>query len=694
MPVRTRIILIFSVATLLLIGLVGTPALVLIRADDQRITQIHRTDQSRLWNASVRLAGLPLIELAHRLAADAEITAAAGSPDILNARLVRALAEQDRGVLRIDVVSAAGRVAGSSAGRMAEEPLADAVPVLRELSTQADVLGVEIVSGGAPLLVVSVPFTGGGFLALANGLRPAVLDMAEATASDSFLKDTKGRIIVASPGTAGFDLAALSALARSTGPVRHRDRQFELVESPVQGSGGNPIASIVTIRDVTYPMQQRLLLLLSVAGAAALLTAAALVFLYSSIRAALEPLDHLAGAVRALARGDTMISVDVPRRLDEIGQIAEAVEVFRRHAIELERVGFLERLDRARDETLIHREMTGMARMLEPEARAAVLADLARIEEQPRNGSGGGSGDGSGRGLLAGAFRHMVGRVREQHQTLSALLAERTRDLALVRQALAERTQLNRLREELEVARNLQLSSLPANFPAFPERDDFDLFALCRPAKEVGGDFYDFLMLDHDRLVLMVGDASGKGVSAAIFISQTRGLMRSRVSRGGSPADALALANDTLSAENPTMMFATAFLIIIDLRTLEYVYANAGHNPPFLLEAGGAITGLDRSRGTALGVMEGLSYTDIAGRLPQKAALLLFSDGATDAVDPEERIYGDDGVTASLNALSESSAEVMVHRVLAGIDAFAGSAEQLDDITLLALRLRSGVVPK
>lgn len=690
MLLRSRIVLIFTAATVLFTGLVAAPAYVLIRSGDERLSQTLLVDQSRLWNRSLRLIALPMVEKARKIADDPALMAgiAGQKTEDLSAWATSRQSDADFGqpIVRIDVVGAQGDLEATTAGRAAEEPMVDAVPVLRELSVQPDVLGVEFDERNKPVLVCSVPVAGGGFLSMAFGILPALKELAATVNADALIADETGRVLSATEGFSAFDLSSIVPSAHDITRLERDDGYYDLVPSHALGSGGGENGYVVTIRNVTYPMQQRQLLLLSTVGLATLVLGVVLAVLYGSIRSSLAPLDAITRAVLALARGDTMVAVDQPRRTDEVGRIAEALEVFRAHAIELDRVGFLERVERAQQQTLIHREMTNMAKVLEEKARAAVLSDLARIEEKVRDGAGAG-------GVLATAFRHMVGRVREQHRALSDLLAERTRDLAVVRQALAERTQLVRLREELEVARNLQLSSLPAHFPAYPDRVEFDIFALCRPAKEVGGDFYDHLLLDGRRLVLMVGDASGKGVSAAIFISMTRGLMRSQVTRGGTPAECLELTNNTQCAENPTMMFATAFMIVIDLATGDFVYANAGHNPPFLRHPDGTVEKLDRSRGTALGVIEDLPYHDVSGRLPPGATLLLYSDGATDAIDPASAIYGEDRVISSLSAPPGGTAESVVCQVLNGIDRFADTADQTDDITLLALTFRQPANP-
>jgi sigma-B regulation protein RsbU (phosphoserine phosphatase) len=280
----------------------------------------------------------------------------------------------------------------------------------------------------------------------------------------------------------------------------------------------------------------------------------------------------------------------------------------------------------------------------------------------------------------------MAARVVAQHARLGALLAERSRDLEIVREALAERAHLSRLRQELEVARHLQLSSLPSIFPPFPDRKDFDLFAAMAPAKEVGGDFYDFALVGGDRLAVMIGDAAGKGVSAAMFIAMARSILRSAVVRGASPGQALALANSTLAVENHTMMFATAFVGVLDLGTGWFTYANAGHNPPYLVASSSPVRTIDGEAGIALGIMEDAEYDDHDIQIAERSTIVLFTDGVTEANDPDDEMFGEASLEASLASLGQCSPEEGVGAIQRAVHAFVRGAEQADDITVLALR--------
>src|SRR5210317_1956749 len=160
--------------------------------------------------------------------------------------------------------------------------------------------------------------------------------------------------------------------------------------------------------------------------------------------------------------------------------------------------------------------------------------------------------------------------------------------------------QKDRMQEELNVGHTIQMSMLPQAFPAFPDRTEFDLHALLKPAREVGGDFYDFFLLDSDRICLVVGDVSGKGVPAALFMAVSQTMIKTAAKGDTSPASIVTRVNDALSMDNPASMFVTLFLAIVDIRTGRFRYCNAGHNPPYIVHPGGQLTCLDQRHGVVM----------------------------------------------------------------------------------------------
>jgi sigma-B regulation protein RsbU (phosphoserine phosphatase) len=206
-----------------------------------------------------------------------------------------------------------------------------------------------------------------------------------------------------------------------------------------------------------------------------------------------------------------------------------------------------------------------------------------------------------------------------------------------------------------------------------------------QPASEVGGDFYDFLLIGEDRLAFMIGDASGKGVSAAMLATQVRTLLRSSLSGLARPAAALAFANHAVAADNPNAVFTTAVVGVLDLSTGRLTLASAGHDPPFLLRKGGVAETLSDGLGIALGMLEVAEYEDASLVLEPGDQLLLFTDGVTEALAQDDTFFGQDRLRRALPALSGLSPDRLIDRLRATLSAFMGSKELADDITMLVL---------
>ncbi len=248
-----------------------------------------------------------------------------------------------------------------------------------------------------------------------------------------------------------------------------------------------------------------------------------------------------------------------------------------------------------------------------------------------------------------------------------------------------------RMEDELNVGQEIQMSMLPSKFPAFPDRTEFDIFAELTPAREVGGDFYDFFFAGKDELCFCIGDVSGKGVPAALFMAVTKTLIRSRAGDTASPAQIVTRVNAELARDNEHCMFVTLFIGMLNVRTGEIRYANAGHNPPFILRTNGAVEELTKSSGSAAGIVEDQSFKEEICRLNPRDQIILYTDGVTEAIALDGRFYSEERLVELLNVENNLSPKNLVKDVHRSVWAFAEGAEQADDITLLALRF--GVAP-
>jgi len=269
----------------------------------------------------------------------------------------------------------------------------------------------------------------------------------------------------------------------------------------------------------------------------------------------------------------------------------------------------------------------------------------------------------------------------ENSQLVHALRASQAAEAAL----LAER---ERQASELSIARSIQMGLLPRELH---RRPDYRAAALIEPAREVGGDLYDLFELDDDRIGLVVGDVSGKGVPAALFMAITRTLLRALAIQISRPSDLLAALNSRLEEENPSNMFVTLFYGIFDRRDGMLRYASAGHNSPFLARAGGETLVFPRVKGIALGVFEAAIYEEGRIALEPGDHLLLYTDGLTEAMNASNGLFGDERALAAFAERAELEPGELLRGLRQEVAAHVGGAEASDDLTLLALQIVSAI---
>jgi sigma-B regulation protein RsbU (phosphoserine phosphatase) len=244
----------------------------------------------------------------------------------------------------------------------------------------------------------------------------------------------------------------------------------------------------------------------------------------------------------------------------------------------------------------------------------------------------------------------------------------------------------HRIETELNVAKHIQASMLPSIFPPYPDKSEFDIFASMSPAKEVGGDLYDFFLVDDDHLGIVMGDVSGKGVPASLFMVITKTLIKDYALSGLMPAEVFNNVNRVLCEGNNEQLFVTAFFGIVTLPTGEFNYVNAGHNPPFIRRNGEGFTELEVTRNTVLAFIEDKKYTGQQTALALGDIIFVYTDGVTEAIDEKDNMYGTDKLAKVLNDCTECSVEELVSSVKVDVDLFVGKAPQFDDITMLALK--------
>jgi len=259
-------------------------------------------------------------------------------------------------------------------------------------------------------------------------------------------------------------------------------------------------------------------------------------------------------------------------------------------------------------------------------------------------------------------------------------------EIILQRNSMKEHDQLVSIRHDLNVAREIQLGILPKVFPPFPNHKEFDLFASMTAAKEVGGDFYDFFMINNDQLGFVIGDVSGKGIPAAIFMAVSRTLIRATGLKGMAPGECMRYVNNLLCNESVSSMFVTVFYGIINFRTGVLEYANAGHNPPYLLRNNNSIEKLESTGDIILGCFEDIQFSTRKAQLNQGDGVLLYTDGVTEAFNRSEEEYGEERLENLLVQILPQTTETIVNEIVVDVNRFADGAPQSDDITLLALK--------
>ena len=270
---------------------------------------------------------------------------------------------------------------------------------------------------------------------------------------------------------------------------------------------------------------------------------------------------------------------------------------------------------------------------------------------------------------MATSFQKMTVRIDKYIKDLTAVTAEK-----------------ERIGAELNVATQIQADMLPRIFPAFPERSEFDLYATMNPAKEVGGDFYDYFLIDDDHLAMVMADVSGKGVPAALFMVIAKTLLKNRAQAGGTPKEILRDVNNQLCEGNDAELFVTVWLGIMTISTGHIISASAGHEYPALYRKDTGFTLLKDKHGPPLATMEGLRFRETEVDIQPGDALFLYTDGVTEATNAAYELFGEQRMLDALNHYNTMPPQEILPGVRGEIDTFVGTAPQFDDITMLCLR--------
>ena len=404
-----------------------------------------------------------------------------------------------------------------------------------------------------------------------------------------------------------------------------------------------------------------------------------------------KPVDRqaLAARVRSMLRIKELHDTVEQRVRERAAELAESEERFRALVESAGDAFFVFRPDgtlvdvnpRACDTLLYDREeLIGRSvRDIEPSFDARALdweqlrnAETTMIEQELRRKDG-----------YSFAVEVSLSVVDHRGEPLVLALARDIRDRKRAQAALRESREIrHQLEGELAVAHRIQMSLLPHRFTL---DDRVDVYALLEPAREVGGDFYDVFALAGGRIGVVVGDVSGKGVSASLHMAMTKVLINSAAHRGSGPAETLSIVNETLCRDNDACIFVTIFIGMLDTATGALAYASAGHNPPLLLRRSGAVE-LVKAPGVAAGIVEGASFTEHVVTMTKGDALLLYTDGVTEATSVAKELFTEGRLYEECASLVDQPSRNIVTGVMREVQAFQMGAPQADDITILALR--------
>ncbi|WP_414474005.1 SpoIIE family protein phosphatase [Microvirga sp. M2] len=642
----------------------------------QRLSSVATNGQSALWQQLVRSEVERLDQMADALQSASLLRAIddGGSGRIASVINSEFGAIRDR-LAVLELSRGDGRVLHST-GRALDSERALDLTTLAEVAAGAGKAGLWQSAPDRFLIAKTFPLSDakGDTVVVTLGLDAAdVLSrFAGSLKTDAFLINPRGRMVVGTDAHLWHRLLPRLPLRSASVATQEVDgRIYSLVGVPVNDLSGGLAGLLVTLDDATGTLAPaERIRTLSMAGS--FLFALALVAgLHVYLIRAFRPLDRTTKVLNALARGDTTARI-APTGDDEIGRIAETVSHFRDNAIALDRLRLQQTRQRRRQERLIRGRMKELAGTLDSNGRDEILTIL---DTQAHHG-----GEDADFVLLPHVLQQLSGRITQQHLRLNELIAD-------LRDSLVTKTKLAGIQQELEIARQVQLAMVPATFPAI---DTIDVDGGMIAAKEVGGDFFDCFALTEDTYVLMIGDVSGKGVPASLFMAITRTLLRATALYEPDPARCIESVNNLLARENEQMLFVTLFYGVLDVSTGELVYVNAGHNPPLLVSASGSARYLDATGDMALAVMEDQGYSAARLSLMPGDLLVTFTDGITEAFNPENEAFGEERLKAlCLREREAPSVQALMQRAYGALTDFVRDAEQSDDITWLALRRRS-----
>lgn len=681
MLLRTRITLFLSIAFLLVIAGLVAVGYARSQFEQERLARIAIEGQRSLWESLVAEEADDLRSVAMEIA-----SALASSDDLTRDEIATAVAGVEIPPAKADdvqVVTLSGQLLYSNAPTIDERSLLDATAIRTILANRAHLGGLRqadpdryVVASAAPVFhedrITAI-------VVVASDANRALGHFTGTIGEPSYLVSLRGRLV---EGTAPL-------LWREVDPripprtadaqvVRSGDRLLLATGVPVPDMAGGTIGTLVTLRDSTEILETGQKLERAGLIGVASFTVLVIIALYFYMRHAFKPLEHAISVLDGLSKGNVNEMLD-DTGSGEIRKISEAVSVFRRNTIALQEQQQQVERQRRRQERVIRRQLERLAETLEADGRAEIIDDLqAAVRRKQEPTLPGKQPTDDQLNVLSTVLQRMSARISDQHTRLTGLVKE-------LQEAIITRARLAGLEQELEIARELQQSFLPH---PLPPHSSFAIDGIMETAKEVGGDFFDYFMIDDRRLGIAVADVSGKGVPAALFMAITRTLVKATALFTNSPAASVTQVNQFMAADNDQMMFVTLFYGVLDLQTGVFTYANCGHNPPYLIHRDSkGLTPLKSTGDPALAVVEDHVYQEASITLAAGDTVFMFTDGVTEAFDIDGEAYGEGRLEPLLDQkASTTDVDGLGPVVLAALRDFERGADQADDITCLTLR--------
>ena len=550
--------------------------------------------------------------------------------------------------------------------------------------------GVSVTRNRQTFLAIAVPLAYGTdknpVVVVAIELERLLDELSKLQESETLLINRRGRYLSGQNQALWQEIGNAIQYGTSTEErIQFNDKMYSVTSTPVIGFT-EQAGYVVSVQDIsksvyTFAQFERIVFV----GTILFLVAAAFgLWLY--IRRSLSPLEGVIGVLAGVAQGDFSRHLERTQSNDEVGQISSAIVKLRNDLMRLDRMTRSRRKRSQRQARVIRDQMTELAETLDEDARNEIMDDLKRIEQRLATNGAESENEAENEDVRSASELAVVTltlaslkeRIHQQHGTLQTTISE-------LEDALKSKTAYLSLQQELDIARRVQLAMLPDDMPPSPQ---LDIVGQMVPAKDVGGDFYDFFYLDDNRLAVVVADVSGKGVPAALFMAITRSIMRAIAPEFNSPADCIAALNNALCQNNSEELFVTVFYGILHLDTGVFTYCNAGHNPPYYLPAGKqqslAIPG---TGDMALGVMDGISYEDKELRIADRDRIFLFTDGVNEAINLKDEEFGTERLETALRQTFKD-VSALQENVVSAVYRFADSAPQADDITCVTFEFR------